>query len=438
MGLATAVVMGVTAVPVLLPGQVLAEAGPVSGSFAMGGGAAGDVDPRTGQLKTALPLIGLEGRGGLDVSVSLSYDQQAAVAEEGTGRSGLGRGWSYGLPTVVTEGGLWVIPASGGSYEADTASETGMARYPLEDVKFGKKAGALPGREGVDGDRPFAYLLTYDDGRTDYFGRAGDLTARVDRFGNRVDFGWQVEGQVHRLAWVVDTYGQKTTLTPDATGVRVTSPTRSDGTTPSVELTVADGRLESVTGPTGEKTSFSYEDPELPQLLTHAVSPTGATTVVEYDQPGYEPGLTVVKSVKVTDSSGDRTLSERHFSMDVEGGDRRNYTGFPYYQGGDALFDASDADAAEYTYTTELSDGKSAVRSTYNKLHLLTGRELRLKAGGEEVVVQAQELVYAGEKDGKPPRADALPANYSKPVKATVTHIDPATGTGRASSESAR
>ncbi|MGW2207192.1 RHS repeat domain-containing protein [Streptomyces sp. NPDC001774] len=180
--------------------------------------------------------------------------------------------------------------------------------------------------------------------------------------------------------------------------------------------------------------------------MTRAVSPTGAATVVTYKPVEYVPGLTVVESVKTTDDNGGNILSERRFSMDVQGGDRRNYTGFPHYQGGDALFDAGDTDAAEYTYMTELSDGKSTVRSTYNKLHLLTRREVKLSTAGDGegegegggVTVQTQELHYAGEQDGRPPRPDDLPANYSKPVEATVTHTDPATGQDRTTRETAR
>ncbi|MGW2207640.1 hypothetical protein, partial [Streptomyces sp. NPDC001774] len=385
MGLATAVVMGVTAVPVLLPGAAVAESGPVSGSFAMGGGVAGTLDERRGVFRASVPLAGLEGRGGLDVSVSLSYDQQAAGGARGAGRSGLGA-WSYGLPAVLAEGGLRVIPASGGSYEADTDEASGLARYPLEDLKFEKlpQEATLPAREGVDEARAYRYVLRYDDGRTDYFDAAGDLTARTDRFGNRADFGWEVspDGQTHRLAWAADTYGQKTTLEASGNTVTVTSPERSDGKRPKMTLTLnGDGQLESVTDAADQVTRFFYEDPEKPALMTRAVSPTGAATVVTYKPVEYVPGLTVVESVKTTDDNGGNILSERTFSMDVQGGDRRNYTGFPHYQGGDALFDAGDTDAAEYTYMTELSDGKSTVRSTYNKLHLLTRREVKLSTG---------------------------------------------------------
>ncbi|MGW2207647.1 hypothetical protein, partial [Streptomyces sp. NPDC001774] len=257
------------------------------GPFAMGGAIAGTVDERRGAFRTAVPVLGLEGRGGLDVAVSLTYDQQAAAGERGAGRSGLGAGWSYGLPAVITDGGLRVIPASGGSYEADTGEVTGLARYPLEDLKFGKlpREATLPAREGVDDARAYRYVLRYDDGRTDYFDGNGDLAARTDRFGNRADFGWEVspDGQTHRLAWVADTYGQKTVLetSSDGTGVAVTSPVRSDGTRPVMRLGLEEGRLVSVTGPAGLQTVFSY-DAAQPQLLTRAVAPTGATTVVEY------------------------------------------------------------------------------------------------------------------------------------------------------------
>ncbi|MFF3159926.1 RHS repeat-associated core domain-containing protein, partial [Streptomyces sp. NPDC057910] len=90
-----------------------------------------------------------------------------------------------------------------------------------------------------------------------------------------------------------------------------------------------------------------------------------------------------------------------------------------------------------YTYTTELSDGLSLVRSTYNSLHLLKKREtFFLAEGGKRIALQSQVMDYSGEKDGKSPDPADLPANYAKPTRAQMTYTG-GDGRTRTTAESA-
>ncbi|MFF3159633.1 RHS repeat-associated core domain-containing protein [Streptomyces sp. NPDC057910] len=436
-------VLAATSVPVvtasLASAAEAADGGGVSGEIALGGGAAAEVDERKGTLRSSFPLVSLGGRAGLDASLTMTYDQSLASA--GVDLHGLGAGWSVGIPSVRTEGGTVVYPASGGAFETDTASGTGLKRYPLKDLTFTVKKGTLPERAGVDpADRVYEYTLAYDDGRTDYFSGAGDLIARADRFGNETVFLWEKNRageSLHRPVAVIGTYGQRADLTPTAKGMTVVSPRRSDGTRPEMRLKVDGGRLASVTDPAGQITAFAYTPapdgaaPGSGELLSKVTTPVGAVTEVSYQAPR---GAVAVDTVKTVDKDGKEIAAQRTFRLGVDG--ERDYTGYPnhHQNGPDGLFDSGDT---AYTYTTELSDGVSLVRSTYNNLHLLKKRETFLLAdGGKRVALRSQAMDYTGEKDGRAPDPADLPANYAKPARAQITYTG-ADGKTRTTAETA-
>jgi YD repeat-containing protein len=104
------------------------------------------------------------------------------------------------MPRVEVDGGVQVFPASGGIFVADASQPSGLDRYTLEDVVFTQESGVLPERLGV-GAVSFAFSLAGTGGLTDYFNAAGDVVARVDVFGTRVDWLWDSS---HRLVGVVD------------------------------------------------------------------------------------------------------------------------------------------------------------------------------------------------------------------------------------------
>ncbi|MER7959968.1 RHS repeat-associated core domain-containing protein [Streptomyces sp. NPDC096030] len=435
--MATAVVVAVTSVPVVAAGPAVAVPGGVSGAVAMGGGASGEIDLKTGALRAVLPLVSLPGRGGAGVDLVLGYDQAAAGA--GADRHGLGAGIGLGKAFVdPADGGTLHTP--GGSFEisAGDRTGTGLKRYLLKDLALREDAGTLPAGGGA-GAVEYRWVLSYDDGRKNFFSAEGDLVAEQDVFGHRAVYGWERAGEQRRLVKAVDGWGQAVTFdygTQDR--VTVALPERSDGQRPEVVLGLSEGRLVSVMYPEGQemKLAWDYAPQGMPgRLLTRAEAPSGAVTQAGYAQPH---GFPVASSLKVTDPAGRNLAAERTFTLGGSGEQEgHDFTGRGQYASADELFDSADPD---YRYTTELSDGRSTVRSVFNSLHLLKERTASLAVNGELRPVRTQELEYGGEREeGRvPPPASGLPADYGKPVKASVTVHDPATGASRTTTETAR
>ncbi|MER7959364.1 RHS repeat-associated core domain-containing protein [Streptomyces sp. NPDC096030] len=428
-----------TTVPVLTATAASAASGPagVSNAVSMGGGATGKINDQSGAFQTALPLASLPGRGGAGVELVLGYDQTAAGA--GVNRSGLGVGFGLGKAFVdPSDGGTLHTP--GGSFKINPGDKTGtgLKRYLLKDMTLRDEAGTLPARDGV-GPVEYRWVLSYDDGRKNFFSAEGDLVAERDVYGHQTAFEWELAGDQHRLVRVTDAWGQAVTFDYGTENkVTITSPVRSDGQQPEVVLHLSDGWLTSVVYPEGQETklAWDYTPGDKPgRLLTRIEAPTTAVTRISYDEPH---GFPVAASLKVTDAGGKNLTAERTFSLKAAGeNDGHDFTGRGQYASADDLFDSADPD---YRYTTELSDGRSTVRSVYNSLHLLKERTALLNTQDEPKPVRTQQLEYAGERDGgqAPPPASDLPANYGKPVRATVTVHDPATGKTRSTTETAR
>ncbi|MFF7183398.1 hypothetical protein, partial [Streptomyces sp. NPDC008121] len=437
-------VLAVTTVPAVtasaVTGVPVSSPAGVSGAVVLGGGASGSVSEQTGAFAMVLPLVSLPGRGGAGVELALAYGQGAAAA--GADRHALGQGMGLGKAFIDPEGAGTLHTASGGSYQLRPGgtSGTGLERYLLNDLALRDAPGTLPAREGMDGvSRAYRWVLTYADGRKSFFSAEGDLVAERDVFGHESAYVWEVRDGQHRLEKAVDAYGQAVTFGYGTENqVTVTSPVRSDGQRPQVVLHLDGGRLTSVVYPEDQAVRLAWDytpDGQPGRLLTGVESPAGAVTRVSYDRPH---GFPVVSSLKVTDREGRNLSPERTFRISTEGEHAgHDFTGRGQYPSADALFDSADAD---YRYVTELSDGRSTVRSVYNSLHLLKERTVHLDVKGEPVPVRTQELVYEGERDGgqAPPPASALPANYGKPVRATVTVHDPSTGRTRTTTETAR
>lgn len=419
-----------------------ANPAPVSNAFAMGGGLGGTIDERTGAFQASIPLLDISGRAGVSLSLSLSYDQSLAAQGSAGDHFGFGTGWSLGIPWLNTVGAVQVYPASGGSYRYDAGSPTGLYQYPLMDLHFAKDPGTVSARQGLAAGVPYTYTLTYLDGTVDRFDANGNLVERVDRFGNRIDITWQHTGSWWQPASVTDNYGQVTTFDYSEPGtVKIVSPPNFEGVQATVILTTEQGRLATITDPADQMTRLYYTQVAgltFP-LLGTVVSPTGAKTTITYDRPiPDEPGLVVVDNVRVLDASGKDVLAERRFFIDPPGDPgQHNYTGYPikaYYQavGQDGLFDSGDM---KYLYTTELSDGTSMVKSTYNSLHLLMDQRVSILQGTKYNLQQDQCYLYlqASTCDTYPAVSPAHPpANYAEPTAVKVTYGDALFGSTRA------
>jgi RHS repeat-associated protein len=416
------------------PGAGAAPA-PVSNAFALGGGLSGQIDPRTGAFQASLPLAGVAGRAGAGLSLTLSYDQ--SLAAQGTDRFGLGAGWSLGVPWINTAGGVRVYPASGGSYAYDAGSPTGLHDYPLRDLTFAKASGAIPARPGAPAQQ-YAYTLTTLDGTTDRFDASGNLIEQADRFGNPIDLTWQQAGTTWQPATVTDSYGQVTRFDHgDPALIKIISPPTAGKITATVTLDIRARQLDQVTDAAGQQTTFDYGTGTGPDngLLTSVTSPAGERTGIGYIQPlgTNEPNLVVAHTVDVTDAAGHPVLPELKFDINLrDNPGQHNYTGYPAYNGKaascgcDALFDSRDPG---YSYTTALANGTSTVESTYNSLHLLTGRKVYITTPAGTRLNQDQAYTYL--TPAVPPAGVPLPANYAKPAKVKTAYGDPAFGTTR-------
>ncbi|MEU9133557.1 RHS repeat-associated core domain-containing protein [Kitasatospora sp. NPDC048540] len=435
LALSVAVLTAVTTAPIVtLSAATPASAGtlppPVSGAFTMSGELSGDIDPRTGRFRTSFPLLKMDGPSGFATSLTLNYDQERAAA--GTNRYGWGAGWGVSVPYVDPVGGLQIHPASGGSYGYDENSPSRLKNYMGEDLKFSQDSGVLPEREGVDGARPYHYTLEYTaTGEAEYFGEDGNMIARADRFGNRMDMTWStVEGGTGKPSFkpesVIDAYGQKTLFAEKPDGTHIVPPARSESSderTPDTILSFDGGVLEWINLP-GEQGSIHFRyntyGPNQAKLLSQVFSPAGGVTQISYQNVPNQPGALAVETLKVTNDDDKELIPTRSFRFSPDGS-ARNFTGYPNFhgKGTDGLYESDDATA--YSYTTELSDRYSAVRSTYNKFHLLKKSETLWVEGSRQGTSQEVELSYPGEVEGRAPRVADLKPNNAWAIQTDVT-----------------
>lgn len=393
-----------------------------AGGFALAGGLAGSVDPRTGQFTVSLPIATADGAGSSAVPVALNWQQARAAAS--IDRSGWGAGWTIGSSFVSVAGLKRVYPSGGGSYLLDPTEPSGLKDYKLHDLAFATHAGTLAARTGAKA-LTYAYTLTYDDGHIDYFDANGNLGARVDRYGNRTDITWRARANdVWQPTSIVDSYGLATTFDySTADVVKIIEPKRSDGVTPATTIALTAGSgVQSVTDAVGQKTSFGYASVSgAPKpLLTKITAPSGAKTAVSYHAPSYEPSLTVVDTLTATDAQGTAISPPQTFSLDPDGNNRHNFTGYPNHlstaTSGNVLFESGDAG---YTYSTSLTTGSTTTLTTYDALDRLVKRVVSVvpAVGAKPLVAQTQVPTY-----DTPVRVPGnLPANFSRPEEVALT-----------------
>ena len=402
-------------------GAAVAATSAPTGGFALAGGLGGSVDPRTGQFSVSLPIATVDGAGGAEVAVGLSWQQSRAATS--VDRSGWGAGWTMGSSFVSVAGLKRVYPAAGGSYLLDPTEASGLRDYKLRDLTFATKSGTLPARAGAPAVS-YGYTLTYDDGRTDYFDVNGNLAARADRFGNQTVLTWQGRANnVWRPTALIDSYGLTTTFDYSVSGVvKVVAPKRSDGVvaTTTIALTTTSG-VQSVTDPAGQKTVFGYTSVAgAPKpLLTQITAPNGAKTAVSYQSPAYQPSLVVVKTLQVTDANGTAITPAQTFDLDPSGDEQRNFTGYPNHlstTGNDALFESGDT---SYIYSTSLTTGNTTTLTSYDALHRLVNRTVSVAPGVGKIplvaVVHRPTYATAVRVPGN------LPADFAHPSSTALT-----------------
>lgn len=397
------------------------DATPVVGDFALGDGLEGAVDPRDGSFGFTLDVGGL----------AMRWDSRAIGADP----HGLGAGLAWELGRVDPVVGVSVRPAAGGEvFPADVTHPSGLAGYGVRDVVFEQVDGVLPSRDDVDaamvaeerrGEIEYRFVLHELGGVDTYFDARGEPVARVDVFGAREEWWWDALVP-HRLVGHVDADGVVTELDwasePGAVMVRPAV----DLTAPPVggrhldaparaavwRLELEAGAVTGVVDPVGGRTGFELD--ESTGLLSAVGGPAGAVTRVAW-RAGADAVPRVVRVV-TADASG-AELSVREWRSVGE----TLPSGWPVYAGERDLFHSGDP---AFRALTVMTDGATSVVSEYNALHTLVGRRMVASTPSGDLELQEHAFTYPGTEDGGVPDPAALPANWSRPTLAAVTHRD--------------
>ncbi|MFJ8762051.1 RHS repeat-associated core domain-containing protein [Streptomyces cyaneofuscatus] len=344
------------------------------------------------------------------------------LSAAGVDRFGLGSGMSLGLVFVDVERGVLVLPS--GEYRMDASVESGLRNYKLKDVKLTTHTGGSPVAH--------AYVLeSFKDGSKQYFNQAGDLVAVQDRHDHVTKLTWKSVNNMHRLDSVTGGWGSKLSVRYEGSKVVFVSPRRwGQAKAPETVVELAQGRVKSVTEPSGEKTEVEWRNEGVNAVVVPAavVSPTGARTEFGYTELEQgSSGVVAVSKVEVKDAAGDTILDPVKVSLDPDGvNGGRNYTGCPEYceDGTDRLENSGDG---SFTYRVRFSqENGQEVERTYNALHLQKSEVNRVRVGSQPKEVSRTEMSYPGEKtDGTPPKVKDAPGDYQMPSRVRVRSVDP-------------
>lgn len=374
--------------------------------FTLGGELTGRVDEWSGALSVEIPLAGL----------TLRWDARTAPID----RFALGAGWLWGeVGHVDVRGGVRAFPPSGGAYEADASSPTGLRDYPIADVRFSQVEGTLGARnDALVESRGYRFTLSELGGAVTYFDDVGNPIVRTDAFDNRTDWVWHPG--THLLHRMVDPLGVVSSIDRSDPGLlRVTTSAGGAGGVTSeveVEVELDGGRVSAVRDAVGARSSLGYTGDG---RLAHVLAPSGAVTDVTWQR--HPDGSSTVDQLRVTDASSGETVTSRQWRA-VDG----SASGWPLVSSAGETSASPAASAASASpaasavrYATRLGDGTTGVDSTYTSTNLLVAREITSGSPGGTVRLTRHEFGYALDPDTG--GAGDVPPRFSRPTTVTTT-----------------
>ncbi|MBN9685005.1 MULTISPECIES: RHS repeat domain-containing protein [unclassified Corallococcus] len=387
-----------------------------------------DVNPRTGRLRISVAAPRLPGLGGLDVDLGIDYTQ----SDQAPPRTvlGLPAMWQFRLSYIV--GGRIVINGSQ-SHALDQRWPCGMKYHVLQDMSLEtlNKMPALPFEEAKD--QRSLNILSFLDGRKQYFDLHGRLIASADPHGNHILYFYEEPADrsvfFTRLTRIVDTYGQTVSFEYPANGIQITLPP-GDGSAQRILYEFdSPTALKAYHDPAGRKTLFTHGGGQLNRrLLTRIQSPNQFETLFTYKtldvrKEGKASRLDVIHQV-IRKAQGIERTTE--YNLDPNK-DHRNYTGNPTYElsSKDTLMESTDH---RYRYVTTVDDGATLTRRTYNRLHLELKTEVYSKSDPGDLITTTL-FTYPGQgADVSFPAHNALPKSYERPAQVEVRTYDAGPG----------
>lgn len=316
---------------------------------------------------------------------------------------GLGRGWSFCLPSVESsfyydydgtqvackylhlgDGSVYPIKA------AMSDGDTNLEGYARKDIALRSTPnGTLNLPHG--GSVSYQYILQHKDGRRDYLG-ARTIVATQDRFGNTISYNFTENGG----ATVVDSVGNTYILskTPTA-GSNYTLTWSGLPDNKNIVYTINSGKLEQERNQVGQARTYAYTTGTVthPDLSTCIINycnlagithPTGARTTYQYQAIGSGTSKRYAIASRLDQETG-WSGNKRNFSFTC-----------PSDKITSAVVKQINADDSTYTETTH----------TFNEKHLPTSETV--KHG--DTVVSSKTFEY----EYNLPRKEIMTVPYSQ------------------------
>ncbi len=296
--------------------------------------------------------------------------------------NGLGSGWSFAFPRVENNGNnLFYHSASGNITQVDYTSVSHLKDYSLQDRIFDNDNGSFS-----NGQMASKYMMSYKDGKKEFFGSDGRLLGIVDRYGNTIKFEHTMIGGYARISRITDTIGRTVNITYLSDRVIVSDGTRNY--TYNLGQVSADKMvLSSVTDSLNRTTEYEYS---LDNAAFDFLSRTSreainvyANLVKIYHPTGAITNYAYTKGIKNLGGSGSMEYFKVTSRNEVVNGVTVNNSSFSY-QGEADGFPSYNKDnlPSTYTFSTQItgSDG-TITTATYNS----DSREIKREQKGSGI-----------------------------------------------------
>lgn len=396
----------------------LAQEGELSNAHNFHDPVTGDVNLRTGRVQLHLSAPVVPGIGGLDVDLSLNYSQPLDRTDHRI--LGLPAPWRYRLSYIAGE---QLAVNGGATYTVDSSWPQGLRYASLKNMYLETFANLPELPFDTGNKRKYRNVLTFRDGKKQYFDPSGRLIAHADIHGNHILYYYNgsEDASVRQstLERIVDTYGQTFTFTHEEMATHITFP-HGEGTARSIRYEFHHDlgllRMKKYVDPMGRETQFIHTlGRSLAGLIDKIQSPSGLTTQFIYGPiKAMRPeGDTLLDAVAKVIRTFQGTSHTTNYPEVSSGSGSDNYTGYPLIFFNSGLQDAlMESENDVFRYDTSVDDGITLTRHTYNRFHLEMQTRVYASARPEDLISKTL-FTYPGQKsDGSFPDLEDLVRDF--------------------------
>ncbi|MBY0380028.1 MAG: hypothetical protein K2P99_06495, partial [Burkholderiales bacterium] len=312
-----------------------------------------NVNSNTGDLNIAKTLINVAGLLPED-TLNLKLIYSSSQASNDSTVFHLPPGWSYNISYITKtsatiDGSSYVIDYNWSDKSKHHSGLKYMNNNGVHfNIEFPEKR--IPSNNN-DEKRYYYYSYSAADGSHEYFDNKGKELAKVDRFGNSINYHYTNDGHPNQasLDYIQDSYGQIFTFKNNGRGTISIIPGTDPDKKPISSFTYNATGISSIADALYH-TDYNYNIVNKIKLITSIQSPSGLTTQVKYTTLNANScitgGLIKLSAVEaLSHLEGANLLNQTLYTYgsDTNG---NNFTGYPnrsYCIGGDndSLFDSN-------------------------------------------------------------------------------------------------